>query len=159
MADPQGLMPSILDRLIDPEASGTAFAQGYTVEQMTQAVLRDLEDLLNTRQTALNVPSDCTEVKQSIVLYGLPDLTSMRALTTQDRMAIGKVLETIVMRYEPRLRNVKATLADPGNLRDRFVRFHLAGQLRLDPAPEIAFETVLELTTGHSTLSRSGGVS
>lgn len=159
MADPQGLMPSMLDRLIDPEASGTAFSRGYTVEQMTQAVLRDLEELLNTRQTAFNVPENCTETRSSIVLYGLPDLTNLRAATTQDRAAIGRILETIVMRYEPRLRDVKATLTEPGNLRDRFVRFHLSGRLRMDPAPEVAFETILELTTGHSTITRPGGAS
>ncbi|MFQ3594172.1 MAG: type VI secretion system baseplate subunit TssE, partial [Gemmataceae bacterium] len=100
MADLQRLMPSMLDRLIDPQASATAFSRGYTLEQMTAAVLRDLEELLNTRQTALNVPESCSEVRTSIVLYGLPDLTNLRVATTQDRAALGRILETIIMRYE-----------------------------------------------------------
>ena len=45
-------MPSLLDRLIDPEADGTTFKHGYSVQQMVAAVYRDLEELLNTRQTA-----------------------------------------------------------------------------------------------------------
>ena len=51
MPDPfQGLMPSVLDRLIDAESAGTPTRQGYTLSQMEDAVRRDLEDLLNTRR-------------------------------------------------------------------------------------------------------------
>src|SRR5262249_42777188 len=53
-----GLTPSILDRLIDPESAGTAIMTGYSAEKMYQAVLRDLEDLLNTRRTAGTLPAD-----------------------------------------------------------------------------------------------------
>ena len=40
--DPQqGLMPSVLDRLIDPEADLTSLRQGFDVGQMILAVHRD----------------------------------------------------------------------------------------------------------------------
>lgn len=151
--DPQGLMPSLLDRLIDPEADGTAWQRGYAVEQMAQAVLRDLEDLLNSRQTAQDVPKDCVEVQRSIAAYGMPDLTSVQAITAQQRAAIGRVLETLVMQYEPRLRDVKATLLSPEQQLERRVRFHLTARLRVEPAPEVAFDTILELSTGHSKIT------
>jgi hypothetical protein len=32
-----GLMPSILDRLIDPESQGTVWRQGYGIDQMVEA--------------------------------------------------------------------------------------------------------------------------
>src|SRR5262245_14303139 len=111
--DPQqGLMPSLLDRLIDPDAGGTAARRGYSIEEMVQAVHRDLEELLNTRQTLVGVPRDCAEVLRSIVVYGLPDLTSLDAYTADQRAAIGKVLEGIIARNEPRLKHIKATLLE-----------------------------------------------
>ena len=150
----QGLMPSLLDRLIDPEATGTALRQGYGLDQMAQAVLRDLEELLNTRLTTLDLPDDCVELRASVAAFGMPDLSNVPAATTQHRAAIGRTLETIIMRFEPRLRDVRATLVVEKNVeKTRSVRFLLAGKLRVDPSPEVAFDTVLELTTGRSTVS------
>lgn len=149
----QGLMPSLIDRLSDPDTGGTALTEGYSVAQMTQAVLRDLEELLNTRLTALDVPPDCKETLASIVTYGLPDFSSIPAGSSEQRAQIGRMLEAILMRYEPRLADVKATLVPDPRLLKRSVRFLLSARLRVDPAPEVAFDTILELTTGHSTIA------
>jgi len=151
-------MPSMLDRLTDPDAGGGALSQGYDVAQLTRAVLRDLEELLNTRMTAVDVPPECKEVAASIVTFGLPDFSSVPAATTQQRADIGRLLETIIMRHEPRLRDVKATLVESTERTlNRAVRFLLAGRLRVDPAPEVAFDTILELTTGHAAVKSAGG--
>jgi type VI secretion system protein ImpF len=147
-------MPSLLDRLIDPEAVMSQDQQGYTVSQMIAAVHRDLEDLLNTRQTSVGLPADCAEVQRSVVAYGMPDLTGLPAITPDQRAAIGRVLEALIQRYEPRLRDVKATLLDPGQQVQRMVKFRVEARLNVEPAPEVAFDTILELTTGHSTVSR-----
>src|SRR5262245_50855738 len=50
-AGQQGVTPSILDRLIDPESAGTEWRHGYGIDQLLEVVRRDLEDLLNTRQS------------------------------------------------------------------------------------------------------------
>jgi type VI secretion system protein ImpF len=148
----QMLMPSVLDRLIDPESGGTAARRGYSVEQAVDAVRRDLEDLLNTRRTSSKDVEDYPEVANSIVAYGLPDLASFDAITPQQREAIGRVIEAVITRFEPRLRDVRATLVDPGDAVKRSVRFHVDARLAMDPAPEVAFETILELTTGHAAV-------
>jgi type VI secretion system protein ImpF len=150
-------MPSLLDRLTDPDADGTAAEQGYTVQQMIAAVFRDLEDLLNTHQTATDVPPEFAEVRNSIVAFGMPDLTSVVAVSAAQRAAIGRILEEIILRHEPRLRDVRAVLQDPGSQIKRTVKFRIEARMRVEPAPEVAFDTVLELTTGHSTLSRPEG--
>jgi type VI secretion system protein ImpF len=147
-------MPSLLDRLIDPEAIMSQDQHGYTVSQMIAAVHRDLEDLLNTRRTTTGLPADCVEVERSVVVYGMPDLTGLPAITPDQRAAIGRVLEALIQRYEPRLRDVKATLLDPGQQVQRTVKFRVEARLNVEPAPEVAFDTILELTTGHSTVSR-----
>lgn len=155
--DPQqGLMPSILDRLIDPESGGTAWRRGYGVEQMVDAVRRDLEDLLNTRQTSLDVPEAFHEVRHSLIAFGLPDLTSLNAITQQQREEIGRVIETAVSLFEPRLKDVKATMIDPGDGKDHSVKFRVDAKLKVDPAPEVAFDTILELTSGQTQVKESG---
>ena len=155
--DPQqGLMPSILDRLIDPGADGTAWRRGYGIEQMVAAVHRDLEDLLNTRAVLSDLPPECAELRRSIAAYGLPDLSSVEAVTPDQREQIGRLLEGIVMRFEPRLKDVRATLLDPGQDLKRMVKFHLEARLAVEPAPEVAFDTILELASGHSKVTRPG---
>jgi type VI secretion system protein ImpF len=149
-------MPSILDRLIDPDAAGTAWRRGYGPEQMAEAVHRDLEDLLNTRQTHAGLPPEYEQVQSSIVAYGLPDLTSLNAVTPDQRAEIGRVLEGIIARFEPRLKHVRASLVDPGDGKQRTVRFRVEARLSVEPAPEVAFDTVLELTTGRYRITPGG---
>jgi type VI secretion system protein ImpF len=144
-----GLRPSIIDRLIDPTAEGTALRRGYSVDQTIDAVQRDLEDLLNTRQTVLDVPMEFAHVRESIVVFGLPDINSLNALTPQQRDSIGKLLEGVINRFEPRLRAVHVTLQDAGDGRDRKMRYRVDARLNIDPSPEVAFETIVELATGH----------
>jgi type VI secretion system protein ImpF len=144
-----GLMPSVLDRLLDPDSAGTAWRRGYGMQQMMQAVQRDLEELLNTRQSHQGLPDDLIELHRSIFAYGLPELTSLNATTHVEREAIGMVLEQVVMKFEPRLRNVRATLEEYGDGKERHLRFRIDAKLSVDPCPEVAFETVLELMTGH----------
>jgi type VI secretion system protein ImpF len=151
----QGLMPSIVDRLIDPESAGTAWRHGYGAEQMVEAVQRDLEELLNTRQVVLDVPEGFREVNNSIVTYGLPDLASFNAITPQQREEIGRTLEAIVRRFEPRLKDVRASMIAAGTGLERRVQFRVEARLSVDPAPEVAFDTILELSTGHYSVKPS----
>ena len=53
------------------------------------------------------------------------------------------------------MRDIRATLLDPGQQILRTVKFRIEARMRVDPAPEVAFDTILELTTGRSTISRS----
>jgi type VI secretion system protein ImpF len=145
----QGLQPSILDRLIDPNSRGNSLIRGYKVEQMEAAVRRDLEDLLNTRQSLGALPEGLADVASSILCYGVPDLVSLNALGEAQQQAIGEKLQSIITQFEPRLRDVRATLVQSDDERSRTIRFRIAARLCLDPAPEVAFDTVLELTTGH----------
>ena len=75
---------------------------------MIDVVRRDLEDLLNTRLTNNDVPASFVEVSSSVVTYGLPDLSSLSADTAERRAEIGRIIERVIMRFEPRLRQVQA---------------------------------------------------
>jgi len=153
----RGLHPSIVDRLIDPESSGTSIMFGYTVERMYQAVLRDLEDLLNTLHTCNDIPSDFPETRDSIVAYGLPDLASMEAISSDQRNNIGKGIKRAVERFEPRLKNVKVTLLkDPDNAVRYAIRFRIDARMTVDPAPDVAFDTVLEMGSTQYRVTQAG---
>jgi type VI secretion system protein ImpF len=152
----QGVKPSLLDRLIDPDSGGTAWRHGYGVEQMTATVLRDLDDLLNTRQSQGRLPEGYSELLRSVFSYGLPELTSFEGITDQQRAQIGQVIETVIALHEPRLRDVRATLVDAGDGKSGTLRFRIDSRLCLDPAPDVAFDTVLELTTGRYKVQPSG---
>lgn len=153
---PQGLLPSLLDRLLDPESGGTAWQPGYGVEQMMSAVQRDLEDLLNTHQSCMGLPEEFTEASRSLVAYGLPDLCSLNAVSRHQREEIGRLLEGVIARFEPRLREVRTTLVDRGDSHDRTMRFRVEARLAVEPAPPVAFETVLELMTGRCCVQPGG---
>jgi type VI secretion system protein ImpF len=150
----EGIQPSILDRLIDPASGGTSWKRGYGPEQIEKAVFRDLEDLLNARQTAWGVPEVYRETVNSVFNFGLPDLISLNAITPNQRESIGRVLEEIIQRFEPRLKDVQAHMVNtPSDGLERTVKFRVEGKLCLDPAPAVAFDTILELTTGKYTVT------
>jgi type VI secretion system protein ImpF len=144
-------MPSILDRLIDPDSEGTAFRQGYSLEQIIDAVRRDLEDLLNSHQSYLHFPEDYAELRNSVLLYGMPDLMSANP---SEREHLAELVEQVITRFEPRLRNIRVVLAE-GDGEDRTVRLQVEAQVNVDPSPEVAFETVLELSTGYLSIQAS----
>jgi type VI secretion system protein ImpF len=144
----RGLQPSILDRLTDPESAGTAILTGYTVERMYAAVLRDLEDLLNTVHTARDIPAEFADVRDSIVAYGLPDLTSVESISADHRNAIARTIRRAIERFEPRLRAVKVTLLKDEDATRMALKFRIDARLAVDPAPDVAFDTILEVGTG-----------
>ena len=147
-----GLTPSLLDRFIDPAFQNEAPLRGFSVAETIDVVRRDLEDLLNTRQSSHGVPPGFEEVPRSLVAFGMPDLTALDAISPQQREDIGRVLEKVVEQFEPRLRDVRATLVEGGEAKMRTLRFRIDARLRVEPAPEVAFETVLELASGLSAV-------
>ena len=141
------LTPSLLDRLLYADRSRGQ--PTFAIDDMMAAVQCDLRDLLNTRQSHAGIPVEYVEVLDSIVAYGLPDLTTAPAHTPQEREELGRVLGTIIARFEPRLRDVRVTLTEDGQEeRKRTLRFRVEARLCVDPAPEVAFDTLLELMTG-----------
>lgn len=75
----EGLKPSIIDRLIDPESDGTNWRRGYSIDQVIDSVRKDLEDLLNSHQSDQDIPEELVEVRKSIIAYGLPDLVAFQS--------------------------------------------------------------------------------
>lgn len=153
----RGLTPSVLDRLIDPDAAWMGSQRGYSPRQMIESVRRDLEDLLNTHEADSGIPEEFTEVRSSIVAFGLPDMPSITVRTHGDPRAIRHLITEIITRFEPRLRDLKVSVVETGKDDKREVRFQVEGRVNVDPAPEVAFETVLEMNSGQATVRINEG--
>jgi type VI secretion system protein ImpF len=137
---------SLLDRLMAAEDWPTTRAQ--SLRYFKDALKRDLEWLLNTRQPPLDEISDYPMAATSVINYGLPDITALGLSSASDHRRLRLAIEACLRNYEPRLSNVHVTL-EGGDIADRRLRFHIEGMMKLDPAPEeISFDTVLELSSG-----------
>jgi type VI secretion system protein ImpF len=152
----QGLKASIIDRLIDPDSDGTSWRPGYSTDQMVDSVRRDLEDLLNTHLTENDLPPQYVEVRNSIVAFGIPDLVSNQSAGPMVIEKIRLKLEQAIARFEPRLTNVRAKILKPEAGTLMKVEFEISASLHVDPSPEVAFITVLKLTTGETSIQRVG---
>ncbi len=151
-----GMMPSVFDRIVDPESLGTRARPGFSVDDLVASVRRDVEDLLNTRQNQDRTIEEFPQLAGSVYRFGLPEMVSMRASSPEDRQKIGRVLEKIIGQYEPRLSNIRAVLVgDTKDTKHGTVNFRIEAKLRLDPAPEVVFETLLEFATGQTRIEET----
>jgi type VI secretion system protein ImpF len=148
----QLLLPSVLDRLVDhdPQVSHEPpRSRSQLLRDLKQAVRRDLENLLNTRVRCLPCPAELTELRQSIVSYGIPDLTGASLGSQKEREEFRRTIQSIITLYEPRLKNLSVSLHGQAETGDRTIRFHIEALLQAEPAPEpVAFDSTLLLTTG-----------
>ncbi len=137
---------SVLDRLMAVDEWPATRSQ--SVRFFREALKRDVEWLLNTRQPPLPELASFPAAKASVINYGLPDITALGLLSASDHHLLRAAMAGCLRIFEPRLTDVHVTL-EGSDLADRRLRFHIEGNLRLDPSPEeIAFDTVLELSSG-----------
>jgi type VI secretion system protein ImpF len=141
---------SVLDRLIDPDMKlpDRPFTRSDSVKKLRDAVRRDLEWLLNTRQPIEPAPEG-SELEKSLFMYGLPEFTSMSVKSTNDRQRLIEAIQAAVTHFEPRIANARVNLVTSGEELAPRLRFVIEGLLRVDPSPEqVSFDTVLELSSG-----------
>lgn len=176
-ADPNlTVVPSLLDRLDDREAADSSRPPDLTridVRQIKQSVLRDLEFLLNTRNTFLDTGSDVPdprarslgpefgEVRTSVLTYGLPDFTGYNTANSSHRVGLSDAIAAAIQHFEPRLTDVKirpANVPNPGAestakhqkapVRDRVVRLRVEASVRLGATVEpIAIDITMPMST------------
>ena len=143
---------SVLDRLIDADPKRTTEAPptaAQSLKGLKAGLRRDIEWLLNTRQTPQEPPPDSAELQRSLHVYGLPDICSMSLHSNRDYRRLVRAMETALSTFEPRLRGIRVTLAPAADPTARVLRFQIEGMLRVEPVPEhVTFDTVLELTSG-----------
>jgi len=142
------VVPSVLDRLIDLEPKNQRdplTSRSETVREFRLAVQRDLDNLLNSRNTFADLSADFEEAGQSVLTYGLPDFTTLALSSTRDQNRLRQAVENSIRTFEPRLTGVAVTLAPP-TAADRTIRIHVDARLVIDPTPEpIGFDIIVPL--------------
>lgn len=148
----------MFDRLMGMHAAATPGGTllCLSLEEMKDAVARDLEDLLNTRSViSVSLLNKYPECGQSIVAYGLNDFAGLSLSSPDDRAHICRCLEHAIARHEPRLRNVRASLEVREGAINR-LNFAIAALLVLNFAQEpVNFDAVLQPSSLHYTISRA----
>jgi type VI secretion system protein ImpF len=148
----QLLLPSVLDRLIDDDPQvhrEPPRSRSQLLRDLKQAVRRDLENLLNTRVRPVSVAPEFAELNQSLVNYGIPDLTGASLASSKEREEFRRTIQSVIILFEPRLKKLYVSLHDQTEALDRTIRFHIEAILQAEPAPEpVAFDSTLRLSTG-----------
>lgn len=145
-------MPSVLDRLLDDvpaQVKGNQPSRRVMVTAVKRMVQRDLEWLLNTRRRGLGVMAkELTELKSSLVAYGIPDFTAQDLTSDARRKGFARAIETVIRTFEPRLTGVMVTLVDRQQDLERRLRFRIEALIRVEPGAEpVVFESLLDPAT------------
>jgi type VI secretion system protein ImpF len=149
------LQPSLLDRLTDqsPDARREGFdQQTLSLQQLRQAVLRDLAWLLNTTNlAALEDLGKAPRAARSTLNFGIPGFAGMSGTLHRLSGLEGGIAEAIRL-YEPRIRpeTLKVRLREQSeDDASALLIFEIEGELWAQPVPQQLFlETAIELETG-----------
>jgi type VI secretion system protein ImpF len=148
----RSVLPSLLDRLTDTDPGrsvdpGTSF--DASARAFRESVQRDVEWLLNTRRSIVNVPAQYAHLRDSVFEFGIPDTTGLAVGTPDGRKALQGMLQEALERFEPRLAEARVKLIDTSSGNVPQIRFAVEAILRMDPSPErVVFDTVLEMASG-----------
>lgn len=147
----QLLRASILDRLIDerPDQIKEPEKQRHQLmNEIRDGVRRDLEILLNTRFRGVSPPEGCTQLEESLINYGLPDLNTFNFVSGSSREQFCKIVEDHIKKFEPRFKSVHVSIPDDTKIMGDSLNFRIEAIMYADPAPEeIIFDSSLEPIT------------
>ena len=156
------IRPSLLDRLCDA-GDGRGDVVNYSIDDLRAAVQSDLQHLLNTRTRFLSPDAACEHVQDTLVNFGLPDMTTQSLVTDRGRREFGEWMERTIRRYEPRFAEVQVHIGEQrkdrgrrGSSRSRRgggLSFSVDALLIADPAPEdVSFDSKVDPISQSITL-------
>ena len=158
----KGFTPGLFDRLLGVPLRGGNTAlppvmSRLSVEDMKDAVARDLEALLNTRAVLPEGFLDAyPECKKSIVSYGMNDFADLSLSSPSDRAFICGCIEKAIACHEPRLSMVKASLEMRRGAVNR-LDFSITAVLVASATQEaVNFDAVLQPSTLSYSISKAG---
>lgn len=149
------LQPSLLDRLADGEPHAKRESRDkriLSLRQLRESVQRDLGWLMNCANLSYRDDlDDYPEVKNSVLNYGIPDLTG-HATVSLDVRELEKRIKQAVSDFEPRIlsHTLKVSLhVDDQAMHNRAMTFDVEGELWAQPVPlQIYLKTELDLEIG-----------
>jgi len=149
MTEPrQYILLSVLDRLNSGSDTGLLGGHAADLQTVKSSVLRDVENLLNTRRNIIDPPESCAHLNASLFVYGIEDFVAQNPKNPDVRNALKKSIETTIHKFEPRLRRVAVAFNDEeGN--EQNLCFTVMATLYADPVQEpIYFDTWFSVNRG-----------
>lgn len=159
---PQQLVrSSLLDRFVTfkkGEASTSSQSRLVTIDYVKKSLIKDLENLFNSRHTALTPPRSYKEVNHSLFVYGLSDFTS-KSPTDNVIKEIARDIQRTLTLFEPRLKNVTVLPPEKNTKKDKLkwweLSFRVIGTLVVQPVEEqIILDTYFDINRGQYVILR-----
>lgn len=142
-AAPELSQGSLLDRLI----GGSEGARGGSLSwsDLREGLRRDLESLLNTRRRFISTPPELEHLDDSLLNYGLTDMTNQGASSPEFREDFVAHVEEVLQRLEPRITAFEVILLENPDPLDRILRFRIVGLVALgDEKQELQFDSHID---------------
>ena len=151
------LQPALFDRLERPELIGR---RGFSLDRLREAVKRDLAWLFNTTHLAATQDlSAYPYVEQSVLNYGLPDLSG-KAVAGIDDKELERLIRLAIRNFEPRLLNesIRVRALPPAeNAEHNILRFEIEADLWGEPIPlHVLLKTEIDLDIGDVKVTEGG---
>ena len=125
-----------------------------SVRQIKDAVIRDLEYLLNTRRQIIVPSPEYREVHSSLYMYGLQDFTMKNPASPMVKQKLRQIIERTISQFEPRLKNVNVQIEALGQ-NARNLRFRISAMLVMDPIAEpVIFDTYFDVSRGEYKIQK-----
>src|SRR3954454_9447436 len=148
---------SVFDRLLDDDPTSLQEERKSSrtaLEDLRDALRRDLEALLNTRPCSVTWSSEYTELPGSILNYGAVAVTRAELSADDNRERFREAVEQAIRRFEPRFLRVDVSLVEDTEPIDRTLRFRIEALVEAKPMPEpLIFDSVLDPSTHGITVS------
>jgi type VI secretion system protein ImpF len=145
------LQRSLLDRLTDeaPELDQEPPSAAHTVpSEFKKSVGRDLQNLLNTTcGVRPSLLAGLPEASQSMVTYGLPDMSNCSFGSHHDHEIVASTVGRAVALFEPRLRQVRVMVVRSEE-RERALTLRLEAILDMPPdIEEVVYGATVDFLT------------
>jgi len=157
------LQPSLLDRLTDDDPGNAKESRDKRVlsaRKLRECIKRDLASLLNTGN--LNDVQDLSDypfVAESVVNYGMPDVTGI-SVTNVDTGSLERDLRHAILLFEPRIlkNSLRLHVTSNDEMTANALRFEIEFDMWAEPVPErVYLKTEIDLGSGLVKLSDSSG--
>lgn len=163
MNSPIRIRRSVLDRLLADDAP-TGLVMTQSVDQLRDAVARDLEALLNTRAGAAgDALSGFPHAQSSVWAFGVRDFVGRVLTNSEEQRSIARSLAAAIEAHEPRLAQVQVRFQSERLTRSvNSIAFTIRALLLVHPMREaVSFDAVLQpaLSRIAVTHARFGGLS
>jgi len=156
-AERNSLNGSVLDRLLDNEPRNSRESvrdRLFSIGQVKAAVIRDLENLLNTKGQHISPPATYKEVNNSLYVYGLRDYTAHNPRSRMVKHHLRQNIEKTIKQFEPRLKNVMVQF-ETLNKKEQNLRFRITAMLVIEPVTEpVTFDTYFDVSRGQYHISQ-----